>query len=380
MFARLLFRLIYGSRGRLAVALVAVVSGAAVVSALLNLSFDIERKLSEEFQTLGANVVIAPRPGISSRDAGSAAATLINKNEVMAALHSSASTNILAAAPFLFVVARVSGTPVVLTGTWLDESSSLAPTWKITGHSVDSRDDALDCLVGANVAQRFLWNPGDAIELRYLENSATFQIAGIVESGDTADDQIFVNLSAAQALAGLPGRISLAQLSVSPNPSEISAVVAGLQAALPALQVSPIRQVAEAQGELLHRIHLLVISMVALILVLTALCILATMAALAMERRVDVGLMKALGGSITRVMAFFVAEVALLAAAGGLLGWVSGIGLSEWMGRRVFGAAISPHWQILPATISLVIAVAIAGAMPLRALGRVKPAVILRGD
>ena len=38
-------------------------------------------------------------------------------------------------------------------------------------------------------------------------------------------------------------------------------------------------------------------------LVLTALCVLATMAALAMERREDVGLMKALGGSIARIVA-----------------------------------------------------------------------------
>ena len=45
--------------------------------------------------------------------------------------------------------------------------------------------------------------------------------------------------------------------------------------------------------------------MVLLILVLTALCVLATMSALAMERREDVGLMKALGGSISRIVATF---------------------------------------------------------------------------
>jgi len=380
MFARLVFRLIHGSRGRLAVALVAVVSGAAVVSALLNLSFDIERKLSEEFQTLGANVVIAPRPGISSRDAGSAAPSLIEENEVMNAVRAAGPHDIFGSAPFLFVVARVSGTPVVLSGTWLDQSRTLSPTWKMTGRWVDSRDDTEDCLVGINVARRFMWKTGDRIELQYLGRKASFQIAGIFESGDTADDQIYVNLPAAQTLAGLSEQISLAQISVSPTSQEVAAVIDSLQAALPALQVSPIRQVAKAQGDLLHRIHLLVISMVVFILILTTLCILATMAALAMERRADVGLMKALGGSITRVMALFVTEVAVLAAAGGLLGWAAGICLSRWMGHRVFGAAISAHWQILPATIALVIAVAVAGALPLRALGRVKAAVILRGD
>ena len=41
MFGRLLWKMLRGSRGRLAVALVAVISGAAVISALLNLDFDI---------------------------------------------------------------------------------------------------------------------------------------------------------------------------------------------------------------------------------------------------------------------------------------------------------------------------------------------------
>ena len=54
MFWRLLWQLLRGSRGRLTVALIALVSGAAVISALLNLEFDIERKLTQEFRTLGA--------------------------------------------------------------------------------------------------------------------------------------------------------------------------------------------------------------------------------------------------------------------------------------------------------------------------------------
>ena len=61
MFGRLLLQLLRGSRGRLAVALIAVISGAAVVSALLNLDLDIGRKLTQEFRLLGANVVSQPR-------------------------------------------------------------------------------------------------------------------------------------------------------------------------------------------------------------------------------------------------------------------------------------------------------------------------------
>ena len=120
--------------------------------------------------------------------------------------------------------------------------------------------------------------------------------------------------------------------------------------------------------------------MIVLILVLTALCVLATMAALAMERREDVGLMKALGGSISRIVSLFLAEVGVLGAVGGLIGCLAGIALSNWMGQRVFGTSITPRWEIFPVTIGLMVVVALAGALPLRLLGKVKPAVILRGE
>lgn len=380
MFARLLLQLIRGSRGRLVVALVALISGAAVVSSLLNLSSDIQSKLSQEFQTLGANVVVAPPAESTSQDAGSPTASLLDETGVISAIGSARTNDVLAASPFLFVVARVNKTPVVLTGAWLDQARALAPTWKLEDNWVESRDDLSRCLVGRNVARRFSWRPGDSIQLDYLGRSSVFTIQAVFESGDTADDQIFVNLPAAQKLAGLSGRISLVELSVNPAPEAVSNVVSSLQSALPGLQVNPIRQVTQGEGDLLHRIHLLVISMVVLILALTALCVLATIAALAMERRTDVGLMKALGGSIARVMSLFLAEVGILAAAGGLIGWAVGIALSRWMGHRVFGTAISTRWEILPLTMALVVAVAIAGALPLRALGRVKAAVILRGE
>ena len=72
MFARLLVKLLRGSRGRLSVALIAVISGAAVISALLNLDLDIERKLTQEFRLLGANLVLSGKSGSASSAAAAA--------------------------------------------------------------------------------------------------------------------------------------------------------------------------------------------------------------------------------------------------------------------------------------------------------------------
>jgi putative ABC transport system permease protein len=393
MFVRLLMQLLRGSRGRLAVALIAVVSGAAVISALLNLDLDIERKLTQEFRLLGANLIVTSGGSADTSQPQDTAApasnlseqpTLMDQAPVLAGVESARTKDVNAAAPYVYIVARVANhgatQPIVIAGTWLDEARNLEPTWRIEGDWIASREDTAHCLVGRNAARQFGWMPGSRIELGYTGRSAQLVVSGIVDSGGAEDNQVFVNLPVAQNLSALPGKIELVQLSVNGTSASIAEYAAQLAKALPGYDVRPIRQVAEAEGQLLNRTRVLIVSMILLILALTALCVLGTMAALAVERREDVGLMKALGGSISRIMALFLSEVGVLGAVGGFIGCLLGLALSDWMGHRVFGTSIAPRWEIFPFTIGLMVLVALAGALPLRLLGKVKPAVILRGE
>jgi putative ABC transport system permease protein len=380
MFRRLVWRLVRGNGGRLTVALVALASGAAVISALLNLELDLERKLTREFRALGANVVLASKPDAQTAGARTATRSLLSESSIASGLNAMNSPDVSASAPYLYIVARAQDTPVVVAGTWLDQAQALEPTWKIEGSRINSRDDFAHCLVGRNVADRFNLRPGSPLDLTYLSQSAHVTLAGVIEAGGSEDDQIFINLPVVQKLADTPDGIELWQFSAAGTNAAMSRFLQALASQFPALDVRPVRQVTQAEGDLLYRIRGLIVGMAVLILVLTALCVLATMAALAMERRKDVGLMKALGGSISRVLALFLAEVGALGAVGGLLGCIAGMALSDWMGHRVFGTAISPRWEVFPFTIALMIGVALAGALPLRLLGNVKPAVILRGE
>ena len=375
MFWRLLWKLLRGSGGRLGVAVLALVSCAMLVSALLNLEFDIERKLTQEFRTLGANLLISPR---NAQISGSSPSEVMSASDVSAAIESVRDPNVVAAAPFLYIVGNAKNAPVVIAGTKLEELPKLEPAWRIEGEWKSSQVQQRDCLVGRNVAQQLRLVVGSPLNLTYLKKNAQLKVGGIIDAGAAEDNQVFVELAEAQDLADLPGRISFAQLSVSGTTAAISQYATRLASALPAYEVKPIRQITEAEGDLLSRIRLLIVSMIVLISVLTALCVLGTMAALAMERRQDVGLMKALGGSIGRIVTLFMAEVGVLGAAGGLIGAILGLALSRWMGQRVFGQAISSRWEIFPLTIILMVAIALAGALPLRLLGKVKPAIIFR--
>ena len=372
MFLRILWKLLGASRGRLAVALIALTSGAAICSALLNVNLDAERKLTQEFRTLGANVVIAPPAGGS--EAALADAGVLDR---IAALRL---PQILATAPYLYVAANSGTQPVILAGTWFDQVAKMNSWWKLEGGWVSSRDDHEHCLVGSTAARQLGLAPGSSVQLRSGDHNISLTVAGIVTTGGGEDNQILTNLDSAQTLAGLSGRVSLVQLSVSGAPTEIEGVTRKLADNLPGLDVRPVRQIAAAEGTILGRIRGLIFWTIALILVLSMLGVLASMAALAMERRRDVGLMKALGGTVPRIMRLFLAEAGTLGAVGGMLGFLIGVLLARWIGERIFGVVISARFEVLPITIALTIGVALAGAFPLRLLGRVRPAEILRGE
>ena len=382
MFWRILWKLFRASRGRLAVALLALSSGATVCAALINLQFDAERKLTREFRALGANVVVSPArvPGAAGNEPPLMDASVMERIAAMAA----GNAQVVAAAPYLYVIARsplASGEQsLVVAGTWLDQAQKMAPWWKLEGQWVTTRSDLARCLVGRTAARQLGVPPGSPLELRSGDRAVPLTVAGVVTAGGTEDNQVFVNLPVAQQLAGTADRISLVQLSVSGSPDQIEGFVSRLAAALAGYEVRPVRQLAEAEGQLLGRIRGLILSTVLAILALTALCVLATMAALAMERRRDIGLMKALGGSMSRVTRLFLAEAGSLGVLGGIIGYGAGILLSQWIGRRVFGVAISPRAEVLPLTVALMVGVALAGALPLRLLGQVRPAEILRGE
>jgi putative ABC transport system permease protein len=372
MFWRIFRQLLRASRGRLTVALIALSSGAAVSSALLNINLDAEQKLTHEFRTLGANVVVAPPS--SGSDAALADAAIMDR------IVGPSAPRIVVAAPYLYVAANAGAQPVILAGTWFDQVAKMNSWWKVNGSWVSSRDDRSHCLVGQAAARQFGLAPGSQINLRAGERNVSLTVSGIITAGGAEDSQVFTSLDVAQNLAGLPGRVSLVQLSVSGTPSEIEAFTSRLTGTLPGLEVRPVRQLAAAEGSILAQISGLIFWTITLILVLTMLGVLASMAALAMERSRDVGLMKALGGPVERIMHLFLAEAAALGVLGGTIGFALGVVLARWIGGRVFGVAISPRLAVFPVTIALAVAVALMGALPLRLLGRVRPAEILRGE
>jgi putative ABC transport system permease protein len=169
-------------------------------------------------------------------------------------------------------------------------------------------------------------------------------------------------------------------LNVPGTPAEVASYVAALQKTFPDLYVHPIRQFTEGEAKIYNRISGLLTATVVVVLLLTGLCVMAAMTNVAMERKNDVGLMKAIGGATRRVLRLFIAEAALLGLAGGVMGAAIGIFLSIWLGKQVFGVAAQPRLIVYPVSVALTIFVAILSAYPLRRLAAIRPASVFRGE
>ena len=373
MFWRLLERSVAHGRGRWAVALLALLVIAALCSALGNVYLDVSRKLTREFRAYGANIVIA--------GTGVAGGQTLLEDSALAAVPEDGN-RIIARAPFLYVVAGVGTARVIVAGTWLDRMSGLSPWWKVVPPGgIKSRDDLRQCLIGEAVAHQWNLAPGQAIELRHRGRTARLTVAGIITAGGSEDSQIFVNLPVAQGLADLPGKIGLIQVSASGTPQQLEGLVAGLRHRLPDAEVKPVRQVAVAEGQLLHRIRWMLAATTLAILVVVTLCVAATMTGMAFERRYDIGVMKALGAGEGTVVRLFMVEAASMGLAGGLAGYGLGLVLAAWLGRQVFHTGFEARWIVFPFVLAVSLLVALVGTIfPVRLLQRMHPAAILRGE
>jgi putative ABC transport system permease protein len=150
---------------------------------------------------------------------------------------------------------------------------------------------------------------------------------------------------------------------------------------LPGLEVRPIRQIVYSEGRVLGTIRWLLLSLTILILVIIALCVMATMTAIVLERRKDIGIMKTLGAADVLLMRLFVAEGASLGLVGGILGYGVGALLARGLAARLFGVALGSNVWTLPAVCGLTVALAVfATQVPVRIVRAIQPMVVLKGE
>jgi len=362
MFVRMLIRAAVLRRGRAASALLAMVVAAAVATAMMNLYVDVQAKLRTEFRNYGANVVVV------AKESQALPADALDR--VKSALGPKT-----LAVPFSYAVARTkNGQSVVVVGTDFGRARQLNHWWNVTRWPAVAND----ALVGMRAASVASPNR-QPFELSFQGRTIELVTAGLLQTGAGEDSRIYLDQSTFQNWTGvMPSTIEIA---INGTAEEIGQDMKQLAHALPSADIRPVRQIMEGEANVLNKTRATLYAAATLIVLTSALCVLATLIGWVFDRRRDFAIMKALGASERLVNGFFAAEAAAMGVIGAIVGFLVGIGVAAWIGRVNFHAPVVPRFSVFPYVLAGSVAVALLSAiLPIGLLRRVEPAIILRGE
>jgi putative ABC transport system permease protein len=347
---RILLRSVLVRRSRTFTTLAAVTIAATVATALLNLYFDTQSKLTREFRRFGANAVIS--------------GTNVDLSNLP--LHSGE-----VAVPLAYATAvDANDQPVVIVGTDVHTLRSLNAFWKTNKSYSDGT-----ALLGAKAEQQIKWRA-----LRIGTGTLAVSPAESVITGDADESRIFVPFAELQKAAP-ETTLTVTLLSIPGNAAQIESRVAELRRALPDHKIEPVRQIVATQASVLTRMRSVLLLSTALIAIIAALSLLASLSASVLERRRDFAVLKALGASQSSVSGLFLLEAVAIGLAGAVLGYLFGCAISALIGYVNFHSAVRPRITVLPWIAAGSLFITFLGALlPLQRLQKIQPAAMLKGE
>jgi putative ABC transport system permease protein len=365
--------------------------GTSIASSLLNITINISSRVTKELRNYGANILIEPKLNneyLDERD-------LIRIKSIFWR------HNIIGFAPYLYGIVKLSKEEreykVIIVGTWFKKRIKLygdmfitgvrtiSPWWKIEGEWLKDNTDT-SIMIGSSLAKKLNINIGDYVNIKRYR----LKIVGIITTGGFEDNMIFLNLGLVQKLLNLDGKISKVLVSAMTVPMDsfgkmdpekmskkdfdkwyctayVTSVAHQLEEVFKGGRARPIWYIADTEGKILSKLKFLMILLTIISILGGGLGISASITRELIKRRKEVGLMKAIGGDRFKILYIFLSGLILLAILGGFIGYILGIGISNFIGLKVFGKTFGINILLLPITIGIALLITIlSGIIPLK--------------
>ncbi|MFZ5639234.1 MAG: ABC transporter permease [Bacillota bacterium] len=410
----MIFRIFKGSlRNRyrsLVLILLSVVMGASIASSFLVVSQEISDKVARELRSYGANIVVEPKDGIR----------YLNEQDVPRIKTIFWRYNIVDFAPYLYGVTNVMAMGkeerAVLVGTWFAKSlsipgqdkpfktgvKSLAPWWQVKGNWVKDSEEST-VLVGVALAGRLGLKVNDTVRLNYRDKILDVRVSGLVTTGGPEEEQVFGSLPAVQELLGLPGKVSRVQVSAITVPLDdfarrdpktmskrefekwyctpyVTSIAQQLEEVFNGGRAKPVWHIAEAEGNILSKLKMVMLLLTVVTLAAAAFGVATTMTTAVLERKNEIGLMKAMGADSLQISGLFLGEALLIGLLGGVIGYIAGTQLVRLIGTVVFNTPLQAKLILLPVAVGSSLLVALAGSFfPVRRAVAIEATVVLGG-
>jgi len=215
------------------------------------------------------------------------------------------------------------------------------------------------------------------------------QVHGILTSGGVEDEQVLAPLETVQQLAGQPHAVKKIQLSALTTPEAqiyekyhkdprtmpaaeyerwsctpyASAIALQVQDAIPHASASVVRQVSSTEGAVLDKMQILIVAISLMALLAAVLSVTSSLSTTVLERREELGLMKALGCQNETAALFFIAEACGIGLLGGALGLGLGFVLAQLASHLLFAAAMPFNPLLVPLAFGVAVSIALLGSL-----------------
>jgi len=272
----------------------------------------------------------------------------------------------------------------------IEQPVTLLPKGSVMMIGLESVVDPTAAVVSKDAAERFGWKTGSIVNLRARGRTARFRIETVV--ADLSTSWIAIDIAAAQQLLDSFGTIDRIDITVDPG-EDAAGVEKLVRATVPFTYdvVTPGARSEENQRMLrAFRMNLGILSYISLLV--GAFLIYNTIAVSVVRRRVEIGILRALGVGSRGILAIFLGEAAML----GIIGSVLGIVLGRLMASGIVGTIsntinsifltsapgfIATSWQSVAEAVGMGTAVAVISALiPAREAARVAPAEAMRRE
>lgn len=354
----------------------------SLVTSLGMVSLTMEERVAEEVRRYGANLVLLPEVarldvGSGGLSFGAIAEPAFLSQEAVEGLMVRHQGEVLDYSFHLQGALKSGERDLLAEGVRFADIRRIFPWWNLQGRWPEG-DEAV---IGADLARELRLKPGDSFSYAGEASAGRVLIAGIVATGGDEDKLLFLPLPTMQRAQGLDGRITEARILARTGGRKLSVVASDMQREFAGARIREVRQVARTSEALLKKVQLLMLLVTLVVLVASAGSVASTLSTTVLERGKEIGLLKAIGGSRRVVLLLFSAEGFLFGMAGGVAGYVAGVGIAQLVSRTVFDAwcGLMPVFVLPALGVGLLLAL-LGGLGPMLAVYRLDPVQSLRGE
>ncbi len=371
--------------------IIGIVIGVMAIVSLISLGYGVQNYIHEEMMKMGANkLTILP-----FKQFGVPPTHYFSDKEVKAI------KNIKGVKEVLY--GWYGGVDIEFNGEkkyvscYYSKPSTLKEVYLDSGYDLESGrwlsdNDKYKCIIGYGTAHNMFDREikvGDTIKIK----GKKFKVVGILKQiGDQQDDDsVIIPLKVGEELFGNKDKYNFIMVTVKEG-EDINKVAEDVKKALKKslgdedFSVLTAEQLAETVGGILGVITLFVSGVAGISLLVGAVGISNTMHMSILERRRDIGILKALGAETGDILAIFVVESGFLGLFGGIIGLILGIifakiveVIAHKQGYLMVNAWIS--WELIIGVLlfSFVVGV-VSGYFPARSGAKLNPIETLRGE